>query len=337
MTPWFTLLRRGTAIGGFALLVCACACSSTADASEVSNSTATHVTRLPDTALTPKGWSPLGLGAVQISVPSGWFIEDGGSICGEGVSEVFIDQTPYSSPTGIGCPLPNNVVELSTAATTPLAHSHRGTINSIPVTETKRSSGSTTTVIVRAIGMQLRAQGPLAARVVATLTHSPYSVVLGSSVSSVPAGWQHVVFGGMRFSVPGKWTMSRSTAWGGCPYNIEAGVLALSTAQVLSAPGCPSPPETAASLAAQPGMVLDAGPLVSHAPADATCLRRNGLRICIDPAPPPVGGSAPGHEVNLLTAQVTVPNQVTVDQIEIGLTGIGVTPLEIFDSMRPIG
>jgi hypothetical protein len=50
-----------------------------------------------------------------------------------------------------------------------------------------------------------------------------------------------------------------------------------------------------------------------------------------------VGGFAAGHEVNLLTAQVTVPNHVTVDQIEIGLTGTGVTPLEIFDSMRPVG
>lgn len=303
MTSWSTLLRRLVAIGAAAQLVCAAACSSTADASEVSDSTATHVTRLPDTVLTPTGWSPLGLGAIQISVPSGWFIEDPGTICGEGVPEVLINQTP----TAIGCRLPDNVVELSTATKTPLAHSHRGTTNSIPVTETTRSSGSTTSVIVRAIGMQLRAQGPLAARVVATLTHSPYSVVIGSSVSSVPAGWQHVVFGGIRLSVLGKWAMSRSTTWGGCPYNIEGGVLALSTAQVLSAPGCPSPPETAASLAARRGMVLDAGPLVSHAPENATCLRRNGLRICIDPPPPLVGGSEPGHEVNLLTAQITVP------------------------------
>jgi hypothetical protein len=253
------------------------------------------------------------------------------------VSEVFIDQTPYASPAGTGCPPPDNVVELSSAAKTPLVHSHRGTINSIPVTESNNSPGSKTTVIVRAIGMQVRAQGPLAERVVATLTHSPYSVVVGSSVSSVPAGWQYVVFGGIRFSIPSEWTTSRSTAWGGCPYNIEAGVLALSTAQVVSAPGCPAPPETAASLAAEPGMVLDSGPLVPHAPADATCLRRNRLRICIDPPPPPVGGFAPGHEVNLLTAQVTVPQQATVDQIEIGLTGTGVTPLEIFDSMRPVG
>jgi hypothetical protein len=333
MTLRFRLFRRRIAIGVIALLGCACACSSTAGAREASHSTATHVTRLPDTALTPNGWSALGLGGIQISVPPGWFVEDPGTVCGEGVPEVFIDQTP----SAIGCPLPNNVVELSTAAKTPLAHARRGTINSIPVTETTSSSGSMTTVTVRAIGMQLRAHGPLAERVVATLTHSPYSVVRGSSVRSIPPQWQHVDFGGIRFSVPGTWTTSRSTAWGGCPGNIEADVLALSTAQALSNPGCTGPPGTAASLAAQPGMVVGSGPSVAHAPADATCLRHNDLRICIDPPPLPVGGFAAGHEVNLLTAQVTVPNHVTVDQIEIGLTGTGVTPLEIFDSMRPVG
>jgi hypothetical protein len=192
MTLRFRLFRRRIAIGVIALLGCACACSSTAGAREASHSTATHVTRLPDTALTPNGWSALGLGGIQISVPPGWFVEDPGTVCGEGVPEVFIDQTP----SAIGCPLPNNVVELSTAAKTPLAHARRGTINSIPVTETTSSSGSMTTVTVRAIGMQLRAHGPLAERVVATLTHSPYSVVRGSSVRSIPPQWQHVDFRG---------------------------------------------------------------------------------------------------------------------------------------------
>jgi hypothetical protein len=74
---------------------------------------------------------------------------------------------------------------------------------------------------------------------------------------------------------------------------------------------------------------------VSAAPAGATCLTRNRLRICVDPPPPPSGGFATGHELNLLTAQIRVPGQADLDQIEIGLTGTGVTPLEIFDSMRP--
>jgi hypothetical protein len=55
----------------------------------------------------------------------------------------------------------------------------------------------------------------------------------------------------------------------------------------------------------------------------------------VDPPPPPGGGLDPGHELNLLTAQLRVPGQTAIDQIEIGLTGTGITPLEIFDSMKP--
>jgi hypothetical protein len=83
-------------------------------------------------------------------------------------------------------------------------------------------------------------------------------------------------------------------------------------------------------------MVLGSGSQVSRAPVGAKCLRRNGLRICVDPPPSPTGGEESGIELNLLTAQISVPKQSAVDQIEIGLTGTGVTPLQIFDSMRPL-
>jgi hypothetical protein len=185
--------------------------------------------------------------------------------------------------------------------------------------------------------MQLIVKGPLAVEVVKTLTRSPLSVVLGSSVNSVPSGWQHVAFGGIRFAVPRQWAINQSTSWGGCPSNIEAHALVLSTARSVLAPSCLSVPGTAGDLTAQPGMVLASGTLVTHAPAGATCLRRNGLRICVDPPPSPTGGEESGIELNLLTAQISVPKQSDVDQIEIGLTGNGVTPLQIFDSMRPLG
>jgi hypothetical protein len=82
-------------------------------------------------------------------------------------------------------------------------------------------------------------------------------------------------------------------------------------------------------------MVVGSGPKVDPAPSDAVCLTRNRLTICIDPPPPPTGGFAPGHQLDLLTAQVKVPGQTTLDQIEIGLSGTGVEALQIFDSMRP--
>jgi hypothetical protein len=317
-----------------ALLVSACS-QSTGMRSAAEVTPPTHMAPLTDASLTPQGWSAIGLGDIEISVPSDWLIEDPGLTCGNVQGTVFINETPEPFPRGMGCPVPANVIEMSTAR--PIAHRdpYRTVINDMPATEETVRIGSTSDEVVRALDGYVDARGPLAMRVVATLTHSPLSVVLDSSVNSIPAHWHRVTFGGLRFAVPKEWAVERETSWGGCPYNIDPDVLELSTAQYFFAPACPAPPETANYLAASPGMVLGSGPLVATAPADASCLSRNGLRICIDPPPPPRGGFAPGHELDLLTAQVRVPDQATVDQVEIGLTGTGVTPLQIFDSLEP--
>jgi hypothetical protein len=276
----------------------------------------------------------LSLGSVQVSVPSSWLVEDPGYTCGAAQQGmVFINQPP-TLPNDNGCKLPVNVVELSSVPAKPPSGYHQTVINSVPAFERSTGPGRALTETVRAFGIQVMAKGPLAARVVGTLTHSPLSVVLGSSVGSAATGWRHVDFGGLSFSVPRQWAVQRVDWWGGCPFNIAGGTLLLSTAQYLSAPGCPIAPGTAGYLAARPGMVLFAGPKVAVAPTDAKCLTRNRLRICIDPPPPSTGGLGPGHELNLLTAQVTVPHRAIIDQVEIGLTGSGDLPLHLFDSIQ---
>jgi hypothetical protein len=247
---------------------------------------------------------------------------------------VFINQAPGLADDN-GCKMPANVVDLSSLPAKLPTGYHETVINSVPVFARSTGSGRTLTETVRALGAQVTAKGPLARRVMATLTRSPLSVVLGSSVNSAPTGWRHVDFGGLSFSVPRQWAVQRVDWWGGCPFNIESGTLLLSTARYLSMPFCPLVPGTAGYLAGRPGMVLFAGPKVPAAPANAKCLTRNRLRICIDPPPPSTGGFSPGHELNLLTAQVTVPHQAVVDQVEIGLTGSGALPLDLFDSIRP--
>lgn len=325
-------LRRAAPVGALLSLLVASGCSQSSPEPAV-----THLAPLADTALTPSGWSPVGLGAVQVSVPSGWTIEDPGYTCMVApevmAGVIFINQAPHF-PADLECSTPTNVVEMSTASGSPLRDAHSAVINSIAVSEATTASGSTSAELIRALGVEVEVSGPLSSRIVGTLTHSPLSVVLDSSVSSVPAGWQHVTFGGIQFAVPGGWTIERDDMWPGCPYNIASRVLELSTATSLFVPFCPAPPETAGYLSAHPGMVLGAGPQVSGAPAGASCLKRNDLRICVDPPPPSTGGFPVGRELNLLTAQITVPNPTTVDQIEIGLTGSGLTPLQIFDSMR---
>jgi len=95
-----------------------------------------------------------------------------------------------------------------------------------------------------------------------------------------------------------------------------------------------APPALAEYEAGVPAMVVGSGPKITAVPAGANCLERNRLRICIDPPPSP-GTNQPGHELSVLTAQVSVPGQANLDQIEIGLSGDGTTALNIFDSLQP--
>lgn len=330
MTEWCSHFTRLTPVGVFALTFLVSGCSQSARTLPT-----THSAPLPDTSLTLRGWSPVSLGDVQISVPSDWFVEDRGFVCGGGVQGmVFINQTPTSPRLGMGCPLSPTVIEMTTVSGA-LSNSHRTTVNSIPATEGTVRSGSVSTDVVRVLGMQIDARGPLGSQVERTITYSPLSVVLNRSVTSVPPGWSPMIFGGIRFSVPSQWRVERGTGWPGCPGIIPADVLELSTANEIYAGSCEVPPETAGYVAANPSMFLGSGPLIDPTPTNAKCISRSGLHICIDGAPSPSGGFTPGQELNVLIAQVTLPGQTTVDQIEIGLTGRGITPLEIFDSMKP--
>lgn len=295
---------------------------------------AQHVAPLPDTALTPPGWSPVAVGTVQVSVPSTWSVEDP-SYCGGGSIQGMVFVAPHPDfGTSPQCSLAPNVISILPASSAPVPNGTSGELNSIAVTSGWSQSGSTKTEIIRALGYDLTASGPLGEQVIRTLTHSPLSVVLNSEVTTIPAGWQSITFGGMRFSVPSSWSTSRFSSWGGCPGNLGANRLILSTAETISAPGCSPPSPLAEYEAGVPAVVVGSGPKIGAVPAGANCLERNRLRICIDPPPSP-GTNQPGHELSVLTAQVSVPGQANLDQIEIGLSGDGTTALNIFDSLQP--
>jgi hypothetical protein len=289
---------------------------------------------LADPSPTPPGWAPVELGAIQVSVPSSWHVEDPGHFCANGVNGmVFINEHPYL-PAVAGCSLPPNLVSITVAQHNAVTHATTKVINGIRV-EIARAGAD---LVERALGMQIEASGPLANRVLRTITHSPLSVVLRSTSSSVPKGWRPVTFGGLHFYVPPTWKLRSETVWPpACPANIARQVLELDRAQAaLNGARCTRPPQTAGYDAAQAGMVLGAGPQIQPAPSGATCRSRNGLRICVDPPPSSNEGFEPGHELSLLTAQITWPGQRYPDQLDLGLTGDGLTPLRIFDSSRPV-
>ena len=293
-----------------------------------------HVAPLANTAATPRGWSPIAYGNLQISVPSSWLVEDPGySVDGDVPGTVFVGEAPARSSRA----LPPNLVSFTTARVSPVAHARAVLVNGVHATLGWTKPGGKTTYLERALGMEVTVSGPFAQRILQTTTHSPLSVVLGSGVVGTPPGWRTVSFGGLRFAVPGTWRIERDSWWGGCPGDIEPYYLRLSTARTLSLPSCPAPPPTAAHVGAVPGVVLGAGPQVSGTGSPTgSCLSRVGLRICLEP-PPFGGGFEAGRQLDLLTALVYLPGRTVPDQVEIGLFGSGLVPLQIFDSLRPSG
>lgn len=192
---------------------------------------ANHLAPLPDTALTPPGWSPVAVGTVQVSVPSTWSVEDP-SYCGGGPIQGMVFVAPHPGfGTSPQCALAPNVISILPSPTAPVPHGTSQELNSIAVTSGWTQSG-TRTEIIRALGYDITASGPLAEQVLHTLTYSPLSVVLNSEVTNTPAGWQSVSFGGMRFAVPPTWSISRFSWWGGCPGNLAANTFLLPKMQI---------------------------------------------------------------------------------------------------------
>ncbi len=292
---------------------------------------------LADVGITPAGWAAVPLTGIQVSVPASWQVEPPGeTVCGRINGVVLL---------GRGLHLPErgctqrfavaNVVSLR-ATNGPAPSSGRQVlIHGLKVTLT--SDHRTETEFARVTGMTIAATGPLATTIVRTITHSPRSVVLGPYRVSVPRAWRHLAFGGLSFSVPKRWTTERVIWIGGCPFNIARSTLLLSGARSIFAPSCMPPPNTAGYMAARPGMKVFAGSkvLVTQAQLHGTeCRSLNGLRVCVQPYRLAGGYSATNYP-GLLTADVYLPGRTRPDLVEIGLSGTGMTPLRIFDSLQP--
>lgn len=288
---------------------------------------------LADVAATPKGWSPISSGNVQISVPSSWLVYN--DDCSNDVAGIVFVAEPPRVMSNTGCTTPANVVSIGAARRSSITHGRTAVVNDIHVSIGWSRAGTTLTYTEWALGMEVTASGPLAQRVLRTITHSPLSVVLGSDIYGTPEAWRTVIFGGLEFSVPGNWQVTHVSWWGGCPYDIAANTLQLSAAQSISSPSCPAPPTNAGYEAAVAGMVVGAGPkLTASSTQGDRCVRRDRLRICVEPVVLNGSYSSELH-LGLLTAEVFLPGTIRPDLVEIGLAGSGITPLRIFDSLRP--
>jgi hypothetical protein len=293
-----------------------------------------HGMPLTNTALTPSGWSPVSYLDAQLSVPSSWLVETGSaSSCSARAPGLVFEGIPASklAVTQAGCTMPPDTVAifpLSAGLSQSQPTGSHVMLNGFPA-ERVTSAAGTLAYLIPGFGVEVTASGPMAERVVHTLTRSPLSVVLAPGPSlATAAGWSSQSFGGIRFAVPAGWKVQRTSTWGGCPYGMAADSATLSTATSLSSPSCPGLPHTAGLQQGRLGLVVGAGKYATSAASGAhlQCVRLHGMRACV---------TADGLGSALLKLAVYPPGQSQPVLVEIGLAGSGAVARAIYDSISP--
>ena len=308
--------------------------------------TAFPITQMPhpavDLSAIPAGWVPVAFGNAQVSVPPTWWVLYNSSACqtGSPVGDLYIN------PSGGFCS-GKGTAKGETAVTLvplngkdyqpPTAYGQRQAINGIVVYELYSFSPTPNggTYLVPSLGVEIETEGPLANRVIDTLSRSPRAVVLASGPTpTVPSSWQQVSFGGLRFSVPANWPVTQTQVTPGLGAICRTlGVAFASTTVTLSTdarplllPPCAYFPPTPQQ--PENGVQVDSGlrtePTVTLS-LSAHCLVLHGLTAC--PATSPA--------YSILVLRVNVPGRDKPVFVSIGLAGNGMVARTILYSLRP--
>jgi hypothetical protein len=283
------------------------------------------------------GWPPVPYRDAQLSVPGTWLVESQHQLsCGflRPSGMIFAGVSP-KIPTGLGCGL-----TASLAWIVPAGHFREGirhrrptaVIHGIPVYQLHSTKGSVL-YLVPELGVRVGARGPRAARVLATLTRSPLSVVLRRGPATpVPASWTRRRFGGVRFATPRSWSLQRADQWGTCGTGLEPRSLLLidATKPPLYLP-CPYPIPTATADQAYPGLTVVTGKYAAKSVSEnyISCRVRHGARICLSS----VTGQG-GFFSGVMIFSVSRPHRHAAAFFLLGLSGSGARARAVFDSIR---
>jgi hypothetical protein len=293
-----------------------------------------------DLSATPAGWVPVAFGHAQVSVPSTWWVLYNSSACATGspVGDVYINPsggfcsargTPKGKTAITLVPLNENEYQ------PPTAYGQRRVINGITVYKTYSFAPTPNggSYLVPSLGVEIEAEGPLANKVVDTLSRSPRAVALASGPApSVPSSWQSVSFAGLRFSVPANWTIYRTQLTPGLGIcGPTSGVEFVDTTLTLSTDvrplhfpcGLRKPTAQPMANGVQVDSELRTEPLVTLS-FPKRCLMLNGLTAC--PATSPA--------YSILVLRVTVSGRDKPVFVSIGLTENGMVARTILDSLR---
>lgn len=285
-----------------------------------------------DVAATPPGWTAVAVGDAQLSVPPGSQISYNG--CTTTAASVTVFLAPIHSVVFCWLEHPTTTVQFAPLPAHATTRGERAVaVNGIatyPVTagSPQTPGPSVPGYEVPSLGVQITADGPMASKVLATLTRSPRAVALAAGPAPpVPSSWRRVTWAHISVAVPPAWPVQHVSTWpGSCTPDATAPastVLLVASSRYV-APSCPS-------LGLQPvptpvdGVVIGPGePFGSTGSGD--CRQIGGFGVCpssTDPYSALVASVGWGCGPEIISAT-----------IETGLAGTGVTARTILHSLR---
>jgi hypothetical protein len=308
----------------------------------VSPTTTTKPLPAIDLSATPAGWVPVAYGDAQVSVPASFSVYyTGENTCGSYLptSSLFIGpNTGVSAPCDVARARPNRtVVRVVPANGVPSPYDKEKPVTINGFLAFPAPAGRGLDYYVPLLGVEASATGPMASRVLATLTHSPRAVVLASGPApATPSDWKTLTFQGLAFAAPSSWPVTRTSgaAFGlGMPCatpgvafpNLAAYLVTLDTdTHFLPPDACPS--GTPLNQPPTDGVQVDSGSRVNFRVAlsfSTHCLKLHGLTAC--PATSPA--------YSILVLKVTVPRRSKPVYVSIGLAGSGTVARTILYSL----
>jgi|HubBroStandDraft_1064217.scaffolds.fasta_scaffold90021_2 hypothetical protein len=286
-------------------------------------------------SVTPSGWAAVPYQRAQLSVPGMWLVESPQQLsCGlKSSGMIFVGARP-GFPAGYGCRLTASLAWILPARHIPAGIAHQRpakVIHGIPVYRLLSGKGSTV-YLVPELRVRVGARGPLARRVLATLTWSPLAIVLRTRPAGrVPAGWTWHRFGGIRFAAPRSWNSQREDQWATCGTGqVPQSLLLIDATKPPASLPCPYQIPTAAADEAQPGLTVVTGKYAAKSVEEdfTHCHVRRGARICLSS----ITGQG-GLYGGVLIFSVSRPNRSAATFFLLGLSGTGTNPRVVFDSI----
>ena len=190
---------------------------------------------------------------------------------------------------------------------------------------------------VPSLGVDITAVGPMAGRILDTLTRSPRTVVLAPGPQPVvPSDWNRFTYQGLALAAPRSWPVIRTTQNMGIGHCSNTGAyffgpnVILSTDNRIAVFRCVDPEPT--PQLPQDGVQVDVGTRTLSQLGEQGlrlvfsehCLKFNGLKAC--PATSPA--------YSILVLKVTVPGRSKPLYVSIGLAGNGMVARTILYSLR---